>query len=53
MMRDKWVQAAIVGGAAIGFFLATWIGLIGPIINLGIAGVLGVFAVLLTARARG
>lgn len=53
MMKNKWVQAALLLGAAVGIWLGGWIALLNPLAPLLIPVPIGLMSLWITAKARG
>lgn len=53
MMGNKWMQAGILFGVAMGIWLGGWLVLIHPAIHLVIGPIIGIGAMWIGANARG
>lgn len=53
MMRNKWVQGAILLGVAVGIWIGGWLPLIHPALHIVASPVIGMGALWICANARG
>ena len=53
MMGNKWVQAAILFGVAIGIWIGGWLPLIHPVLHLFVSIPVGLLSMRIGRKARG
>lgn len=53
MMKNKWVQAACLGGVAVGIWVGGWVALLHPMANFIVPIPVGLASLWVTANARG
>lgn len=53
MMKNKWVQASLLLGVAVGVFVGGLLPIINPMINVLVYGITGIWALYIASNARG